>query len=157
MRKDTSRVVRRLLALALCLVMLLSLLPVSAFAVDGGATGQGDENVIYLLAGSDYQSNGNQKPENNMPPILEQINDTYARFDGLLFCGDYTVEYNKPEYTSSGIEAIKKHLKDKGIVIDEKNMVFVQGNHDLRNGTYTATSGAHDPADKGYGVFVINE
>lgn len=157
MRKDTSRVVRRLLALALCLVMLLSLLPASVFAVDGGTVEPADENVIYLLAGSDYQSNAGQTPEANMPPILEQINDTYTRFDGLLFCGDYTVQYNNETETLNGINAIKSHLTNKGIAIDEQNMVFVQGNHDLRNGEHTATSGAHDPAGGGYGVFVINE
>ena len=157
MREYALTAGRRLLALALCLVMLLSLLPASVFAVDGGTVEPADENVIYLLAGSDYQSNAGQTPEANMPPILEQINDTYTRFDGLLFCGDYTVKYNEPNETLSGINAIKNHLTTKGITIDPNNMVFVQGNHDPRGGEYTAASGGHDPEGGGYGVFVINE
>lgn len=153
MKQKMKSAVRQMLALVLCVAMLLPMLPAFAFATDTST--QTDENVIYLLAGSDYQPRDGSDPDVNMPAILQKIyNAGYTHFDGLLFCGDYTGSINVATDTKTGIAKIKRNLTNAGMTIPEKRMVFIQGNHDpMTDGI--AASGANDTDD--YGVFVINE
>ena len=153
MKQKMKSAVRQMLALVLCVAMLLPMLPAFAFATDTST--QTDENVIYLLAGSDYQPRDGSDPDVNMPAILQKIyNAGYTHFDGLLFCGDYTGSINVATDTKTGIAKIKSNLTNAGMTIPEKRMVFIKGNHDpMTDGI--AASGAHDT--DAYGVFVINE
>lgn len=153
MKQKMKSAVRQMLALVLCAAMLLPMLPAFAFAEDTST--QTDENVIYLLAGSDYQPRGESDPDVNMREILQTIkNAGYTHFDGLLFCGDYTSSLDNSAHTQAGITKIKNNLTNEGMTISENRMVFIQGNHDpMTDGI--AKSGANDT--DAYGVFVINE
>lgn len=136
---------KKLLALLLALVMMLSLLPTSVLATDSEPT--------VVIAGSDFQNpNGNDAGARTVTNILTQI----KKADGFLFCGDYDYStVNNQARTEAGITALKNAVTGTYSTLTDDRMVFVQGNHDAATANGLATSGVHD-ADE-YGVFVINE
>lgn len=141
---------KKLLALLLALIMILSLLPTSVLAT-------GSEPTV-VIAGSDFQNpNGNEAGAQTVTNILTQMqNAGYAEADGFLFCGDY--DYDSVGSTSSteaGITALKNAVTGTYRTLANDRMVLVEGNHDAAAASGLATSGAHDTAE--YGVFVINE
>ena len=141
---------KKLLALLLALVMMLSLLPTSVLAT-------GSEPTV-VIAGSDFQNkSGNTAGALTVTNILTQMQDAgYTKADGFLFCGDYDCStVNDLTRTEAGITALKNAVTGKYSTLQEDRMVFVEGNHDAANANGLATSGAHD-ADA-YGVYVINE
>lgn len=138
---------KKLLALLLALIMILSLLPTSVLAT-------GSEPTV-VIAGSDFQNpNGNDAGAQTVTNILTQMQKAggYTSADGFLFCGDYSYGYNQAE---AGINALKNAVTGIYSTLTNDRMVFVEGNHDEASANGLATSGAHDAAD--YGVFVINE
>lgn len=136
---------KKLLALLLALVMMLSLLPTSVLAT-------GSEPTV-VIAGSDFQNpNGNDAGARTVTNILTQM----KKADGFLFCGDYDYStVNNQARTEAGITALKNAVTGTYSTLTDDRMVFVQGNHDAATANGLATSGVHD-ADE-YGVFVINE
>ncbi len=136
---------KKLLALLLALVMMLSLLPTSVLATDSEPT--------VVIAGSDFQNpNGNDAGARTVTKILTQI----KKADGFLFCGDYDYStVNNQARTEAGITALKNAVTGTYSTLADDRMVFVQGNHDAAGSTGLAASGDHDAAE--YGVFVINE
>ena len=141
---------KKLLALLLTLIMILSLLPTSVLAT-------GSEPTV-VIAGSDFQNkSGNTAGALTVTNILTQMQDAgYTKADGFLFCGDYDCStVNDLTRTEAGITALKNAVTGKYSTLQEDRMVFVEGNHDAANANGLATSGAHD-ADA-YGVYVINE
>ena len=137
---------KKLLALLLTLIMILSLLPTSVLAT-------GSEPTV-VIAGSDFQNpNGNDAGAQTVTNILTQMQSAgYTKADGFLCCGDYDYEYVE---TAAGITALKNAVTGTYSTLANDRMVFVQGNHDAAGSTGLAASGAHDAAE--YGVFVINE
>ena len=148
---------KKLLALLLALIMILSLLPTSVLAT-------GSEPTV-VIAGSDFQnSNGDAAGAQMVTNILTQMQNVggYTSADGFLFCGDYNHSYDT---TATGLQG---HINALDAAVSEKysiaagNRVHVQGNHDqVTAGTGgLAKSGANDPTGDSagkYGVFVINE
>lgn len=144
---------KKLLALLLALVMILSLLPTSVLAT-------GSEPTV-VIAGSDFQNpSGNEAGAQTVSNILTRMqNAGYTKADGFLCCGDYDYEYVE---TEAGITALKNAVTGTYNTLTDDRMVFVQGNHDqIPVGTGgLAQSGANDPTGDSagkYGVFVINE
>lgn len=142
---------KKLLALLLALVMILSLLPTSVLATGSDPT--------VVIAGSDFQNpNGNDAGAQTVTNILTKMqNAGYTKADGFLFCGDYDYStVNNQTRTEAGITALKNAVTSTyNNTLADDRMVFVQGNHDAAGSTGLAASGDHDAAE--YGVFVINE
>lgn len=148
-RKDLIMKTKRFLAVILSLVMLLCMLPVFASAQD----------AVTLLAGSDFQNpDGNDAGKKEVNAIIDaMMNDGVTSADGLLFCGDYDHDLTMlPGPTSKGVNAVRECV-DR-IVDPNAPHIFIQGNHDSAKETAgLAKSGANDPENGRYGVFVINE
>lgn len=137
---------KKLLALLLALVMILSLLPTSVLAT-------GSEPTV-VIAGSDFQAKGGHTAgAQTVTSILTNMqNAGYAEADGFLFCGDYDVNYSDSAGGKAALQSAVQNVYGTGM-----NEVYVQGNHDddtLVDSTLSA-SGAQDT--NAYGVFVINE
>ena len=143
---------KKLLALLLALIMILSLLPTSVLA-----TGSGEDSTV-VIAGSDFQnSSGNDAGAQTVTNILTQMQTAgYTEADGFLFCGDYDYStVNNQTRTEAGITALKNAVTGTYSTLKDDRMVLVEGNHDAATASGLAISGAHDAAE--YGVFVINE
>lgn len=147
---------KKLLALLLALIMILSLLPTSVLATGSDPT--------VVIAGSDFQNpSGDTAGAQTVTSILTRMQADYTEADGFLFCGDYNHSYDT---TAAGlqvhIDALDAAVSEKYSSIAAGNRVHVQGNHDqVTAGTGgLAQSGANDPTGDSagkYGVFVINE
>lgn len=140
---------KKILAVLLSVLMLLSAFGFSAFAAD----------VTRVLAGSDFQHpDGNEAGQVTVNGIIAAIKaDGIASADGFIFCGDYDHDLTMlPGPTSKGVKALTECV-DKFISPDASH-VYVEGNHDSAIGTAgLSKSGNNDPENGAYGVFVINE
>ena len=139
---------KKLLALLLALVMMLSLLPTSVLAT-------GSEPTV-VIAGSDFQNKSDDEAgAATVTSILTQIQKDYTSVDGFLFAGDYDQDtHNSNTEVTKGITALMQAVQDKYTNINYDNTILVQGNHDNAHNAIDAT-GAND-ADE-YGVYVLNE
>ena len=141
---------KKLLALLLALIMILSLLPTSVLATGSEA----DSTVV--IAGSDFQNkSGDEAGAATVTSILTQIQKDYTSVDGFLFAGDYDQDkHNSNTEVTKGITALMQAVQDKYSNINYDNTILVQGNHDNAHADIDATGG-HD--FNGYGTFVLNE
>lgn len=141
---------KKLLALLLALIMILSLLPTSVLA-----TGSGEDSTV-VIAGSDFQNKaGDKAGAATVTSILTQIQKDYTSVDGFLFAGDYDQDtHNSNTEVTKGITALMEAVQAKYSNINYENTILVQGNHDNAHDDIDATGG-HDFA--GYGTFVLNE
>lgn len=141
---------KKLLALLLTLIMILSLLPTSVLATGSEA----DSTVV--IAGSDFQNkSGDEAGAATVTSILTQIQKDYTSVDGFLFAGDYDQNtHNSNTEVTKGITALMQAVQDKYSNINYDNTILVQGNHDNAHNAIDATGG-HD--FNGYGTFVLNE
>ena len=141
---------KKLLALLLALIMILSLLPTSVLATGSEA----DSTVV--IAGSDFQNkSGDKAGAATVTSILTQIQKDYTSVDGFLFAGDYDQDtHNSDAEVTKGITALMQAVHDKYSNINYDNTILVQGNHDNAHNDIDATGG-HD--FNGYGTFVLNE
>ena len=139
---------KKLLALLLTLIMILSLLPTSVLAT-------GSEPTV-VIAGSDFQNkSGDEAGAATVTSILTQIQKDYTSVDGFLFAGDYDQDnHNSNTEVTKGITALMQAVQDKYSNINYDNTILVQGNHDNAHNDIDATGG-HD--FNGYGTFVLNE
>ena len=139
---------KKLLALLLALIMILSLLPTSVLAT-------GSEPTV-VIAGSDFQNkSGDEAGAATVTSILTQIQKDYTSVDGFLFAGDYDQDnHNSNTEVTKGITALMQAVQDKYSNINYDNTILVQGNHDNAHADIDATGG-HD--FNGYGTFVLNE
>ena len=127
---------KKLLALLLALVMILSLLPTSVLAT-------GSEPTV-VIAGSDFQAKGGHTAgAQTVTSILTNMqNAGYAEADGFLFCGDYDYStVNNQARTEAGITALKNAVTGTYSTLADDRMVFVQGNHDAAGSTGYASAG----------------
>lgn len=146
---------KKLLALLLALVMMLSLLPTSVLATSSEPT--------VVIAGSDFQArNGNAAGATIVNGVIDQIKaDGYTKLDGFLFAGDYSVGATK----AADVTYLKDTILAAYPELTDDTMVLIQGNHDNASeyggaeaglvGNVIDVSGAHDAEN--YGVYVINE
>ena len=139
---------KKLLALLLALIMILSLLPTSVLATGSDPT--------VVIAGSDFQNkSGDEAGAATVTSILTQIQKDYTSVDGFLFAGDYDQDnHNSNTEVTKGITALMQAVQDKYSNINYDNTILVQGNHDNAHADIDATGG-HD--FNGYGTFVLNE
>ncbi len=140
---------KRMLALIMTCLMLLSSFCISSFAAE----------VTRVLAGSDFQHpDGNDAGQKTVDAIVAAIKaDGIESADGFLFCGDYDHDLTMlPGPTSKGLNAVTESVNR--LVKADASRVYVAGNHDSAIGTAgLSQSGNNDPENGKYGVFVINE
>ncbi|MBR4863368.1 MAG: VWA domain-containing protein [Oscillospiraceae bacterium] len=138
-------ITKRILSMLLCVVMVLSMLPVTALPASAA------EETTYVLAASDFQpKNGYTEGVSTVNSILNQITPNYATMDGFLFCGDYDVNYAS---SATGKQQLQNTVKSAYPGISHE--VYGEGNHDDNGDGSWNASGANDAAN--YGVFLINE
>lgn len=145
--------IHRVTSLGITLMMLISLFTMQVFA----SASEEDENVIYVISGSDFQHpNGGSYNADIVREIMGAMKaDGVENPYGFLFAGDYG-------HTESDAKPLQYVVNDTFPELAHK--VYIQGNHDDLMVTYTikdepiAESGNHDPEDgEGpYGVFVVN-
>ena len=149
---------KKLLALLLALVMILSLLPTSVLA-----TGSSAEETIYVLAGGDFQEAGDSaNSAANVTNILAQVSQKYKTMDGFLFTGDYDCEtHGNSGETAGGITALMDAVQGKYSNLNYENSVLVQGNHDNMDSHIDATGGqdmdVNGDGTYDYSAYVLNE
>lgn len=140
----------KIVSFVICLIMLMSLVPPM------GISGAGEETTIITC--SDFQATaGSTAGMLNMKNILTRIKgDGITSADGFFCCGDYDIDtYGHIPSTNDGIRFLKMAMSG---MVDEKNMVLVQGNHDAPTGAVQEInpSGKNDPESGNYGVYVIH-
>ncbi len=145
---------KRVLAIILCAVMLVGLLPVDILAADLQTTAQ--SKTYYVLAGGDFQESGDHSNSaKNVADILATVEKQYPTMDGLLFVGDYDCEtHGDSDETSTGINKLMETIQASYSNITLENSILVQGNHDTKDSKIDATGG-HE--FEGYAAYVLNE
>lgn len=142
---------KRITAMLICLIMLVSVIPLASFVSNA------QNDVTTLIAASDFQpKDGAKKGIAVVESILASMKkDGISKADGFLFCGDYDYgTFGDSEETKEGIGILTDTVSE---FVDEKNMVYLQGNHDAVPGTAGLNiGGGCDPESGKYGVFVIN-
>ena len=137
---------RKILSAILVLVMLVSILPVSAFAAT---------DSVVVIATSDYQLSNSGTIMTN---IMNHIKNDYGTAYGALLGGDY--DAGSVNTKASHIQAVDDVISGVFPEITSENRIYIQGNHENYAGlkvdgtNLMDESGAHDTAY--YGVYAIN-
>ena len=137
---------RKILSAILVLVMLVSILPVSAFAAT---------DSVVVIATSDYQLSNSGTIMTN---IMNHIKNDYGTAYGALLGGDY--DAGSVSTKASHIQAVDDVISGVFPEITSENRIYIQGNHENYAGlkvdgtNLMDESGAHDTAY--YGVYAIN-
>ena len=135
---------RKLLAVLLSALMLVSLFT-TAMTVAAA------QKETVIIAGSDFQvSNYSTDAINN---ILTAMQKDGIRPDKLFFGGDYSLEHSHATSTQ-GVTKLTTYFSS---ILDEKDMVFAQGNHDPDTTGGLAGWGNMDPAYGAYGLYIIED
>lgn len=136
--------IRKTLAVLLSVVMLMGLCA-ATFTVNAA------QNETIIIAGSDYQTH-------DQTLYIQQIlagmkKDGITNPDKLFFVGDYSLSQSL-ETSTTGINELKTFFSG---MLDETDMIFSQGNHDLITVPGLTLEGNHDPAYGDYGLYIIDE
>ena len=111
---------KRVLSLVLCLMMLVTMMPVTAltaFAAEGTPT--------VVIAGSDYQASSSATTMQN---IMNQIKEDYSSVYGILMGGDYDAG---DVYTNaSHLTAVDTTISSVYPGIADEYRIMIQGNHE---------------------------
>ena len=139
--------IRKSLAALLSVLMLISLFAVSATTTVSAA---GKETVI--IAGSDYQTSDGTI---YIDQIMAAMKKDGITPDKLLFGGDYSLEHSAAT-SQKGITQLKNYFST---YMDEKDMVFAQGNHDKDATEANGLTGwgNMDPAYGDYGLYIVED
>lgn len=134
---------RKLLTVLLSVVMLFSLCT-TALTVSAAQ----DETVI--IAGSDFQTNDGTL---YIDQIMTAMKKDGINPDKLFFGGDYSLSHSH-ETSTNGVTQLKNYFS---AYLDEKDMVFAQGNHDPETTGGLTGWGNLDPAYGDYGLYVVED
>lgn len=147
------KLMKRLAALLMCLVLVAVLVPAAVFAQE--------QDITYVLAGSDFQNPDNDHDSGAayVTKLLNQIQKAgYDTMDGFLFAGDYDYGFDDSDKGKAALQGAVQAAYGTNI-----HEIYVEGNHDreyfqdvdlVANGTLSP-GGANDADD--YGVYVIHE
>ena len=139
--------IRKSLAALLSVLMLISL-----FAVSATTTVSAAEKETVIIAGSDYQTSDGTA---HIELIMAAMAKDGITPDKLLFGGDYSLEHSAAT-SQKGITQLKNYFS---AYMDEKDMVFAQGNHDKdATEAHGLTGwGNMDPAYGDYGLYIVED
>ncbi|MBR5524689.1 MAG: hypothetical protein IKU51_05450 [Clostridia bacterium] len=138
---------RKVTAILLSLLMLISLCT-TALTVTAA------QKETIIIACSDYQPKDGNGPANLDAIMAAMKADGIVSADRLFFTGDYSGEHSSQSASTNGVNTLKSKFS---AIIQEQNMVFTQGNHDLDTVIGLTLEGNHDPAYGNYGLYVIQE
>ena len=136
---------RKSLAVLLSLLMLVSMYAISA-------TVSAAEKETVIIAGSDYQTNDGTA---HIELIMAAMEKDGINPDKLFFGGDYSLEHSAAT-SQKGITQLKNYFS---AYMDEKDMVFAQGNHDKDATEANGLTGwgNMDPAYGDYGLYIVED
>ena len=139
--------IRKSLAALLSVLMLISL-----FAVSATTTVSAAEKETVIIAGSDYQTSDGTI---YIDQIMAAMKKDGITPDKLLFGGDYSLEHSAAT-SQKGITQLKNYFST---YMDEKDMVFAQGNHDKDATEANGLTGwgNMDPAYGDYGLYIVED
>lgn len=139
--------IRKSLAALLSVLMLISL-----FAVSATTTVSAAEKETVIIAGSDYQTSDGTI---YIDQIMAAMKKDGITPDKLLFSGDYSLEHSAAT-SQKGITQLKNYFS---AYMDEKDMVFAQGNHDKDATEANGLTGwgNMDPAYGDYGLYIVED
>ena len=139
--------IRKSLAALLSVLMLISL-----FAVSATTTVSAAEKETVIIAGSDYQTSDGTA---HIELIMAAMAKDGITPDKLLFGGDYSLEHSAAT-SQKGITQLKNYFST---YMDEKDMVFAQGNHDKDATEANGLTGwgNMDPAYGDYGLYIVED
>ena len=136
---------RKSLAVLLSVLMLISLCTVSL-------TVSAAEKETVIIADSDYQTNDGTI---YIDQIMAAMKKDGIQPDKLLFSGDYSLEHTAAT-SQKGITQLKNYFS---AYMNEKDMVFAQGNHDKDATEANGLTGWGnlDPAYGDYGLYAVED
>lgn len=147
------KIMKRLAALLLCLVLVAGLMPAAAFAQA--------QDVTYVLAGSDFQ-NTNEDHAAGAAYVSKLINQIqkagYDTMDGFLFAGDYDYSFDDSDKGKAALQGAVQAAYGTDL-----HEIYVEGNHDREyfQGVDLVANGTLSPGGpndhENYGVYVIHE
>ena len=115
----------------------------------------GPETSVF--AASDYQAEaGFDDPEDTLRGLLESVSEDGRQPEISVFCGDYTNDAKLHDYQLSpdeSIAEIKDVIEEEAPLVEDGDMLFVQGNHDKMTDALSE-SGLHEFDD--CLVYVVN-
>ena len=125
---------KRILAVLLCLVLVVGLLPFGALAAPNA-------DVTYVAFTSDVHNQSNNTSATRLGNWLSNVSAKLGqKIDTMCFCGDCGAwsDYNDSYWTrvQTVIDTVKT-AKQNGVI---NNYVFTTGNHEYMNGSYSASS-----------------
>ena len=143
---------KRLLAVLLCLVLLVGLMPFGAFAVSSTdtavtaaetttAASSAAADLTYLAFTSDVHNGTSSANSANrlgtwLKNVTNKIGDT---IDVMNFCGDFgAAQANESQYWTYA-QGVLDAVDNSGVV---KDKVYTTGNHEFMNGQYGRTTNA---------------
>ena len=140
---------RKSLAMLLSLLMIFGLFTISSTAT---LTVSAAEKETVIIAGSDYQTHDGTA---HIELIMAAMKKDGINPDKLLFSGDYSLEHSAAT-SQKGITQLKNYFS---AYMDEKDMVFTQGNHDKEATEAHGLTGWGnlDPAYGDYGLYVVED
>ncbi len=146
--------IKKVLSLLMALAMVVSCLAMADLSVTAAAL---SSETVTIVTASDLQ-NPDGDDTTNVQAILDQMSTDTQDADALFFCGDYDVGWLDAAGTQAKKEGFDQLVKASGVVADDAQTVYVQGNHDSSEGigSFLSSSGNNDPAGGDYGVFVLN-
>ena len=135
---------RKVLAVVLSVAMLIGL------TLSMNVTAAQDETVI--IAGSDYQTSDKTL---YIDRIMSAMQKDGIQPDKLFFSGDYSLEHSAAT-SQKGITQLKEYFSN---ILDEKDMIFTQGNHDKDATEANGLTGWGnlDPAYGEYGLYAVED
>ena len=136
---------RKVLALMLTLAMLVGLCSMSF-------TANAAQKETIIIAGSDYQTNDKTL---YIDQIMTAMKKDGIQPDKLFFSGDYSLEHTAAT-SQKGIKQLKDYFSS---ILDEKDMIFAQGNHDKEATEANGLTGwgNMDPAYGDYGLYIVED
>lgn len=120
------------------------------------ATAQPGPGTVLLFASDFQHRDGWEDPPVTLNKVLDAVYDAGVKPDNFIFCGDYTAKDGKNNYNSdphASVEEIRRIYAAHDAALDNEQLIFVQGNHDLLT-TDLSTAGLHEFED--YLVYVLN-
>ena len=131
--------------------------PVESEAQESGETAEQDGPIATVFFASDYQEEpGFDSPADTLRGLLGAAKADGKAIDRIVICGDYTNDAVLHDYQLSpddAIEEIRAIAGEEFPGIDDRDMIFVQGNHDKMTEQITEC-GLHDEGE--YLVYVLN-
>ena len=140
---------RKSLAMLLSMLMLFSLFAISSPVT---LTVSAAEKETVIIAGSDFQTSDGTL---YIDQIMAAMKKDGITPDKLLFGGDYSLEHSAAT-SQKGITQLKNYFSN---YMDEKDMVFAQGNHDKDATEANGLTGwgNMDPAYGDYGLYIVED